>query len=452
MLTNFLLSLTSVGVQDDLDRLEVEKVRVTNLLFFAFLPIFFSYLLMNIWNRDPKFVLFYLACIGFSSVVLILNHQRLYTAAKIYALAFNILLCLSVQFYFGSKSGLETVILAFVVFIVYLVDNRLTALIIVSIVSTGFVLLKYLEEFYPPLLGDRVIIFTPIFLFVSSIIIITSFIFDRRNKIEQFIETQKNYESTLKIKNQELSHQKELIAKQNKELETKNHELNQFAYIAAHDLKTPIRSIKSFAQLAKMNLTKEKYDKVEDFLETINENTSHLYKLIQDLLSYSLLEKDSADLESANLESVDLNKVFESCKLLIIDKLAKPVKLYADDLPKANVNSLQFKLLFQNLMENAIKYNRAEVPEIYVSATDTHDKHIISFKDNGIGIEKKYQEQIFDMFKRLHTGGEFDGSGLGLAICKKIIERHKGTIALRESSNEGSKFVIQWPKSIVSSQ
>ena len=201
--------------------------------------------------------------------------------------------------------------------------------------------------------------------------------------------------------------------------------------------------MKSFAQLAKMNLDKKNYDKVYDYLNTITTNTSHLYDLIQDLLSYSLLEKDSIE-----LEMVDLNDIFESCKLLINDKLGKSVQLISKELPTVKVNALQFKLLFQNLIENGLKYNKSEIPEIIIEAKNSYDHHFISFTDNGIGVDNEYQEQIFEMFNRLHPSVEYEGSGLGLAICRKIMDRHKGSITIADSSERGSTFVIRWPMSL----
>jgi signal transduction histidine kinase len=443
MLLEYFKKLTEIGVYQNQDRLDSEKILIVNFMFLATLPIFAFYFLKNLLDGDFGFAFFYVVFILLSSVVLILNKYGKYAVAKIYSIIFYTTICFGVQYLFGSGMVIESMQLVFVVITAYIVDNRFTSILIVAIITIGFSVLKYIENFQDPIFADRIMLLSPICLFIISVILIASFIYDRRNKAENYIKQYSEYEQKLKIKNEELGGQKELITEQNMKLEKKNHELNQFAYIAAHDLKSPIRSMKSFAQLAKMNLDKKNYDKVYDYLNTITTNTSHLYDLIQDLLSYSLLEKDSIE-----LEMVDLNDIFESCKLLINDKLGKSVQLISKELPTVKVNALQFKLLFQNLIENGLKYNKSEIPEIIIEAKNSYDHHFISFTDNGIGVDNEYQEQIFEMFNRLHPSVEYEGSGLGLAICRKIMDRHKGSITIADSSERGSTFVIRWPMSL----
>lgn len=427
-------------VTDDLDRLDIQKIRVTNGLFFMVSPILAYYSIYNIVTYDGKTSILYILSIILGSGVVFLNYKEKYEAAKIYSIVFNIILCLILHLLFGSRLVLEPMIIVYVVFSAYLINNRKTALFLVIIISTVFLLLKHSEEFYAPPLAERVLYFSPVVFFVLSVMIISFFIFERRNEIELHLQEKNIYENRLQNINGELKKQKHLIENQNVELEVKNNELNQFAYIAAHDLKTPVRSVLSFSQLAKMNLDKENYAKVDEFLGIITTSTTHLNELIKDLLSYSLLEKDSID-----TELIDLNELFDSALLLINDRLKKPIDIKATGLTKANVNPLQFKLLFQNLIENGIKYNRSEFPKVLIDASIKDGNHIITFRDNGIGIDDSYKSQIFEIFKRLHTTEEFEGSGLGLAICKKIIDRHDGSIDVTDSSSAGTEFTIKWP-------
>ena len=442
---NFFRKLPSIGVKDNLDRLTIQKIRVTNGFFFMITPVLIYYAIYNLINYDGKFAAFYALAILMSSVVLGLNYYGKYEAAKIYSIIFNVLNGFILQYLFGSGLVLETIVIVFVVFSAYIIDSKPRAISLVMLISMGFILLKYFEQLYPAPYAERVLFYSPVILFVISVIVISYFIFERRTEIELHLIEKNNFEKRLKNINYELAKNKNLIEAQNVELEVKNNELNQFAYIAAHDLRTPIRSVLSFSQLAKMNLDKKNIGKVHEFLDIITTSSTHLNDLIKDLLSYSLLEKDSID-----LELVDLNELFDSVVMLINDKLKTPLNIKATGLTTAYVNPLQFKLLFQNLIENGIKYNRDNVPEVMVKASQQNGRHYMQFIDNGIGIEDKYQEQIFEIFKRLHTSEEFEGSGLGLAICNKIMDRHHGTISVTRSSSAGTIFTIDWPCDLAS--
>lgn len=439
----FFKDLTYIGVSDRLDRLTTQKIRVTNGLFFMVVPILIFYAVHNIMVYDGKFAILYTSIIVLGSSVVYLNHNKKYAAANTCSIVINASICFLLQYVFGSGLVLETMILVFVVFSAYIIDNRKTSVFLIISICAGFLFFKYLEQIFTAPYAHRVLPFTPIVFFVFSAIIISYFIFERRNEIEIHLNEKNNFENRLKAKNDELTRKKALIEKQNLELEIKNNELNHFAYIAAHDLKSPVRSVLSFSQLAKRSLANKNYEKVNEFLEIITTSTTHLNDLIQDLLSYSLLEKDSID-----LEYVDLNDIYKSALMLIDDKRERPLNIQANGLSKACVNPLQFKLLFQNLIENGIKYNRNEIPEVLIEGLNEYGHHIVKFKDNGIGIDNKYTSQIFEIFKRLHTSEEFEGSGLGLAICKKIIDRHDGSIRVSNTSSSGTEFTLKWPSNL----
>jgi two-component system CheB/CheR fusion protein len=242
------------------------------------------------------------------------------------------------------------------------------------------------------------------------------------------------------------------LQKTNAELEASNAELLQFASVASHDLKEPLRKIHIFS-----NLVKDRYlpnmDGAAEYIERIISASARMTKLINDLLTFTRLSVN------ASFENVSLNRlvdeVMSDLELAISEKHAT---IEVDDLPKIDAITGQIRQVFQNIISNALKFTRKdEKPRIKITceivdrcAVDAkRNEHgdfcRITIKDNGIGFDNEYAEKIFTIFQRLHSREQYDGTGIGLAITKKIIERHRGVIAATGKENEGSKFIIVLP-------
>ncbi len=230
----------------------------------------------------------------------------------------------------------------------------------------------------------------------------------------------------------------------NQELEVSNQDLERFAYMASHDLKVPLRNIVSFSQLLRRRIKNKIEPSEEEYLDFITNNAHQMTELIQGILDLSRLEKA----ENIELEEVDLNELIQEVHSNLQDKIEKKkgVLTYLD-LPKVKANSSQIKQLFQNIIENALKYNRNETPTINISAKKEKKIAHIYFKDNGIGIEPAYFDKVFEMFKRLHSSAEFQGTGIGLALCKKIAHRNGGDLTIESSSDSGTIFKLSLPLS-----
>ena len=228
----------------------------------------------------------------------------------------------------------------------------------------------------------------------------------------------------------------------NKELTFHLSELEQFSYVSNHDLQEPLRSLTQFT-----NLFKEKYagkldEDGERYIEYIDKSASRMSALVKDLLNYSLLGKESLT------TIVDCNKVVEAV-LSDLDNSIKgsSAKLTVQKLPTLNGYETEMRLLFQNLIGNAIKYQGKDmVPEIQISAESHEKEWLFCIKDNGIGIDEKHYNKIFIIFQRLHNRSEFEGTGIGLANCKKIVEMHGGKIWVESTPGTGSVFMFTIPK------
>jgi len=227
-----------------------------------------------------------------------------------------------------------------------------------------------------------------------------------------------------------------------KELKRSNRELEQFAYVASHDLQEPLRMISSFTQLLE-----RKYKDVLDTeaLEYINftvDGAKRMQLLINDLLAFSRVNTKGDKFKEVDLEKV-IDEVLFNLEITIEETKAIITK---DTLPMICADHGQIVQLFQNILGNALKYRSQETPKIQISAREIDEEWLFSVEDNGIGIEQQYSEQIFQIFRRLHTNDEYEGTGIGLAISKKIIQRHGGRIWVESEIGKCSTFYFTIPK------
>ena len=230
-----------------------------------------------------------------------------------------------------------------------------------------------------------------------------------------------------------------------KELEKTNEELRDFVHIASHDLQEPLRKIISFGDLIRSR--SNTIDEKDIFYLSRMENSSQrLQSLVEDLVNYSTL--DSA--QARKMEKLDLKDVVQQVLMdLEISIEQSNAKVNIIDLPVIEANRFQMFHLFQNLISNALKYHREdEPPSLTISGkiVDSQKGYCrISIADNGIGFEEKYLDRIFKPFQRLHASSQFEGTGMGLAICKKIIDKHNGTITAEAKPQSGTTFIIELP-------
>ena len=232
----------------------------------------------------------------------------------------------------------------------------------------------------------------------------------------------------------------------NEQLTAANKELEQFAYITSHDLKEPLRNISGFSSLISRNIRLKKYDELEEYLQFINKNTRQMSNLIDDILTYSKIGNTDFSMESISLSEV-VNRVKTDLHPLIAEQKGRIIYHH----PELYENAKHIRipepavLIFKNLIENGLKYNKDESPTVRIGYRLDGDCQIFSIRDNGIGIEKKYHNRVFKMFKRLHHRGEYEGSGIGLAICKKLVESLNGNMRIVQSDERGSVFEVSIP-------
>ena len=241
----------------------------------------------------------------------------------------------------------------------------------------------------------------------------------------------KKYQNTLEKK----------VSLRTKALEQSNKELKEFAYVASHDLKEPLRMITSFLQLIELRYKDQLDQDANEFIGFAVEGSKRMDKMINDLLEYSRIGNQEREFEYLQSEKL-LETVLMNLKSAIEDTNAL---ITHDPLPLIFANEQMMIQLFQNLISNSIKYHGEKNPEIHISADNVNDEYIFAIKDNGIGIDQNHLKRIFTIFQRLHTREEYEGTGIGLAIVQKIVQKHHGKIWVESELGKGTTFYFTIP-------
>ncbi|HSH56157.1 MAG TPA: PAS domain S-box protein [Candidatus Limnocylindrales bacterium] len=229
----------------------------------------------------------------------------------------------------------------------------------------------------------------------------------------------------------------------NKELARSNVELQDFAYVASHDLQEPLRKIAAFSNLLETDYKDVLPKEAHRYIHGLQKSSARMRTLISDLLTYSRVTTQAQPFEVVDL-NVIIKDVVEDLQVRIDDTNAE---VHVDELCTLEGDPLQLRLLLQNFISNALKYSREGVPPvIYVTGKQTKEHCTVGVQDNGIGFNEAYVDKIFTIFQRLHGRNEYEGTGIGLAICKKIVDRHNGSIKVISTEGKGSTFTVTLPK------
>ena len=234
----------------------------------------------------------------------------------------------------------------------------------------------------------------------------------------------------------------ESLSAAHEELKRSNAELEQFAYVASHDLQEPLRMVASYTQLLGRRYESKLDGDAREFMAYIIDGASRMKQLIEDLLAYSRVGTKGAAFAPVSSESA-LRRALYNLRAGIEEAGAVVTH---DPMPTVAADEVQLGQLFQNLIGNALKFRSSSVPRIHVGVSEKADEWQFEVRDNGIGIEPQYYPRIFMVFQRLHNKGEYPGTGIGLAICKKVVERHGGRIWVESRPDDGSSFYFTLPK------
>lgn len=417
--------LITAGVSESQDPSSQMRIKLLNRMVLTFILGVFIKLLNEVWVNDPVGIFITTSLISLFASVIFLNKMGLYGLAKFSFLTINTLFFMVINMLYGRAFGAEFIFFPLImVAVLYFEDTRSKVfwifIFLLSYLCSSFYLDRYgaiYLENLDPLSFYFMIAITTLVVFLLSTVFI--------NENREF----KNRTDELLV---------ELRAK-NEDLEAANNELEKFAFIASHDLKTPLRNINSFLYLIDRKIKQGNISEVPEYLEYASLNAKRMHDLVQDILEFSRLNTTEVSLQNQDLNII-VKRAIDNLQDLITTRGAV---IHYNQLPKLLCNESQLVLLFQNLIENGIKYNESNKPEIDIRYSDKLLEHEVCISDNGIGIEKDYLEKVFEMFYRLHNQEQYSGTGIGLATCKKIATYHGGQLNVKRSSKLGTVFCLK---------
>jgi PAS domain S-box-containing protein len=273
---------------------------------------------------------------------------------------------------------------------------------------------------------------------LSAIVDIT----ERKRLSTALREAKEQLEERVEQRTAQLAHRTQELERAIEALERSNLELQHFAYVASHDLQSPLRSISGFVQLLRAEYAGQLDEQADDWIRRTVQSIQQMQSLIRDLLEYSRVDARSRPFQPVPFREV----VADAMGLLKASIHDSGAQVTYDLLPSVVGDRAQLVQLMENLIGNALKYHGHQPPLIHVSAERRENDWVFSVRDNGLGIDPKYHEQIFEIFQRLHDQQEYPGTGIGLAICRRVVHRHGGRIWLASEPGHGSTFYFTLPE------
>ncbi len=442
ILKTFINTIRNFGVNNQEDILEQKRTMLLNeiSLFLAFM------VLLYIPQAFVENVALNLTLIAFSELAVIipiwLNSRNKIISARWFFCVVDITLVMLMILVYGLGMRFDFILLLYgMISIIFFTKGWQRIFLLIYIVVLQAFAIYYTSNY--PTLGDTpnlryIEVLTFAFVNIGVVVIIGRYI-----SVSTLIETNLMFAiRELDTKSQILHQNQTQIQEQNLKLEAANQELEKFAYIASHDLKSPLRGVNSFLKLIKRKVQEQDNPEVLKEVDAAVLRAEQMNFLIQDILDFSKIGIDE------EISEINLNEILKVLQedmeenLLVI----KPQICIDKLLPTIRANPKQIFILFNHLIENGLLYNDSEIPSISINYSIDEQHIIFTFKDNGFGIAKKNQEVVFEMFKRLHTQDQYKGSGVGLAVCKKIVERYDGQIELFSQLHQSTTITVKFPK------
>lgn len=361
--------------------------------------------------------------------VYVLHYHQLFVAARFYINLFYPPVILFIIIQFGPEIRAEYAFFVFFVTAIIFHDRMRVRILLIAYLVLLFLASEYYLEHYESPQAYMVNSFDHIMAFatVSGCLTVVIAVLFRENI---------RYEKQAG----ELLHS---LEENNNTLHKAYQDIERFAYITSHDLKTPLRTINSFIGLIDRDLKKGDTEHLTEYFSFVQDGTRKMNDLIQDILEYSRLDH----LGQVEEDWINLAELIQSIFQAQLSNTTKTALLNINGAFSIKGNSLFYQILWQNLIENAIKYNESDPVVINIQLGCKGQNLTMSISDNGIGIAVEFHNQIFEVFKRLHNEEHYPGTGIGLAICKKVVDKLKGTIVIDSVLGEGATFIIQIPVS-----
>jgi signal transduction histidine kinase len=427
LIVSYYLSVQNLGLEYIEKQSQAKYIKISNFIALTSFTSSIVYIMLSIaWGKAYWFLSVDGLCISSAAVLTFNKYGMLKVSRIFYLIAINIFLYLA-ALYTGPLAGGENFLLISVMLPFLTYDLKYKGIIAMGI-SIPVVLIfsfpyavPYFAAYHPTIQQQHFLQQLGVVMQIGLVIV----------AVYQFVYYSREAEKGLEVSNQQMTTQTE-------ELKRSNSDLEQFAYVISHDLKTPVRNISCFMKLLSNKHSDSLNTEAKEFVDFSLHGAKRMERLIDDVLAYSRIGRNLSIPTPVNVNDVVNTICYE-----LQDKLSathSSIKI-TGKLPIINSvhSSLMYHIL-QNLIKNGLKFNKSANPEINISYIESADHYKFAVQDNGIGILKDYEGQVFQMFKRLHNENEFDGTGIGLAICKKIVELYHGEIWYEGKEGVGTTF------------
>lgn len=428
-ISKWLLVLLDLGVSDDYSNEYNSKVRLYNklnlLVCVSMVPIMLFDLLRGYYPG--------LAIAGSIFLTTSMSYWLMHKG-QFFIVAWGsiIIVTLGIIFlilFYGRDIGGELTFLVIGLSCIVLFDSRKSRLILLIFIFCAYILSEVLLQFIAPFTPEAQMF--PVYLVIFGTNFLLSMIL--------MIYFTKQGEQMEK----EVNDLMEDLTIRNVELENANSDLAQFAYAASHHFKSPLKNISNLLGLIEKKLPKETLEQHGNYLDLILSDSKHLYRLVEDILTYSTLDSSTFDRKA----QINMPKVLERVANNLSEELNfRHVKLSVQEFPALYASETHIELMLQILIQNGFYYNEAKIPVIEISGTIDQDETVsLKVSDNGIGIPIEYQDQVFEMFERLHPNSEYQGTGIGLTVCRRIMQGYGGRIKINSARGEGTTMTLIFP-------
>jgi len=411
--------IVTIGSLDSMNAVERVQLKILNSQGFYCVVTAFLFLIKGFSQGHEDVLQIFLILLIFS-LVLILNHfNKLYFAKLYWTVLLPLLFCVMVMTYGNEPHGEMLFIISMVNIFILFEAKWMRILLTLFVVALCALALIHNNLYDSPL--------------ASTV--------DVTDAFGTFIMSTACIASIISYYTKALRSQLQISQINNQALQDANTDLEHFTYMASHNMKTPLRNILGSVFYMNRKIPKETMEIIGEYIKEIKVNANDMHTLIEDLMEYAVFVQK----EMNNIETINLQMLAEKVVKSVNVSLEKNATFEYNGLGEIHANMTLIKAILQNLIENGVKYNNAEIPEIEVSVSKEKENILIKVIDNGIGIDEAYYSKIFVMFKRLHHNDEYEGTGIGLAMCKRLLNKSGGEIWLESEVEKGTTFFVRVP-------